>query len=45
MPVLRSMIWQITALLKTSAGRAQFDRVYARLTTKEYQPRLFGEDE
>lgn len=45
LPVLRSMIWQVTALLKTSAGRAQFDRAYARLTAKEYQPRLFGEDE
>jgi len=37
LPILRSQIWQIVALLKTSAGKPQFERAYARLMGKDHQ--------
>jgi hypothetical protein len=43
LPVLRSQIWQIIALLKTSSGRPQFDRSYARLIGQTWQPDFFEE--
>jgi len=41
LPALKSMIWQVTALLKTSAGKPQFERAYARLMGQSYQLDLF----
>jgi len=41
LPVLRAQIWQVHALLKTSANRKQFDRAYARLLGQTYQPDMF----
>lgn len=43
LPALRSQIWQVTALLKTSSGRVQFDRAYARLMGQTYQSDMFVE--
>jgi hypothetical protein len=39
--VLRSMIWQVIAVLKTSANKRKFENSYARLMGKPYQRDLF----
>jgi len=41
LPTLRSQIWQVIALLKTSMGRRKFDSAYARLMGNSWQPDLF----
>lgn len=41
LPTLRAQIWQVIALLKTSAGRTQYDRAYARLIGNSFQPDIF----
>jgi hypothetical protein len=39
--VLRSLIWQVIALLKTSANKRKFENSFARLMGKPYQLDLF----
>ena len=41
LPALKSQIWQVIALLKTSAGKSQFQRSYARLMGQSYQLDIF----
>lgn len=41
LPSLRALIWQVIALLKTSAGKTQFERAYARLMGKNFQLDMF----
>lgn len=38
---LRAQIWQIIALLKTSTGKTQFERSFARLEGQSFQTALF----
>jgi hypothetical protein len=40
---LRAMIWQVIGILKTSAGKRQFERAYARLRGEPYQPSFWEE--
>ncbi len=39
--VLRSLIWQVVGVLKTSAGKPQFERGFARLMGQSVQESLF----
>lgn len=41
LPTLKSQIWQVIALLKTSANKVQFQRGYARLMGQSYQLDIF----
>lgn len=43
LPTMKAQMWQVMALLKTSAGKVQYERSYARLTGKTYQLPLLEE--
>ena len=43
LPVLKSQIWQVVGVLKSSAGKPQFERSYARMMGQAWQPDLFEE--
>jgi hypothetical protein len=41
LPTIRSQIWQVIALLKTSANKANFERAFSRLMGHAFQTGLF----
>lgn len=43
LPTIKAQIWQIIALLRTSAGKPQFERAFARLMSPSYQVEMFEE--
>jgi hypothetical protein len=42
-PVLKSQLWQVIALLKTTAGKRQFENAYARLIGQTWQTDFFND--
>ena len=45
LPAIRSQIWQIVGVLKTSSGKRTFENNYRRLMGQSYQPSLFDDIE
>jgi hypothetical protein len=43
LPAIRSQIWQIVGVLKTSSGKRTFENNYRRLMGQSYQPSLFDD--
>lgn len=44
LPALRSQIWQVIGVLKSSAGKPQFERGFHRLMGHSYQSSLFDDE-
>jgi len=45
LPAIKSQIWQVVGVLKTSSGKRTFENNYKRLMGQSYQPGLFDENE
>lgn len=45
LPELRSQIWQVTGILKTSSNKRNFDRSYQRLMGQTWQSDIFEESQ
>jgi len=43
LPILRSQIWQVTGVLKTSSKKRKFEEAYSRLMGNSYQLDLFDD--
>ena len=43
LPAIKSQIWQVVGVLKTSSGKRTFENNYRRLMGQTYQPSLFDE--
>jgi len=43
LPAIKSQLWQVVGVLRTSSGKRTFENNYRRLMGQFYQPSLFDE--